>query len=260
MSAIVCGKRSFFEESSSNGSPVSKKFRFSSSTSPVRFPSSSPPPPFSSPRDTLLDRLREAFPLMDKQLLEKALEECGDDIDAAIKRLHELHLVSSEENSVPVGDLEKNEVNDATGDDTTKDTANQNTLPADGAQWVELFVREMMSATSLDDARARAAKLLEVVEKSISSRACTEAAETFQKENVMLKEQNTILKHAVVIQHERQKEYEDMARELQHLKQLVPQYQEQLRNLEVSNYTLRMHLEQAQQSSSIPGRFHPDVF
>ena len=56
----------------------------------------------------------------------------------------------------------------------------------------------------------------------------------------MLKEQletliqeNTILKRAVSVQHERQKEYENQSQELQHLKQLVSQYQEQLRTLEV---------------------------
>lgn len=54
-------------------------------------------------------------------------------------------------------------------------------LPVDGAEWVELFVREMMSANSVDDARARAAKVLEVLEKSISARAGAEATQNFQK-------------------------------------------------------------------------------
>lgn len=56
----------------------------------------------------------------------------------------------------------------------------------------------------------------------------------------MLKEQlqaliqeNTILKRAVSIQHERQKEFEDKSQELHNLKQMVSQYQEQLRTLEV---------------------------
>lgn len=56
----------------------------------------------------------------------------------------------------------------------------------------------------------------------------------------MLKEQletlvqeNALLKRAVAIQHERQKEYEDRSQELHQLKQLVSQYQEQLRTLEV---------------------------
>lgn len=87
------------------------------------------------------------------------------------------------------------------------------------------------------------------------------------QENMMLKEQmealiqeNIILKRAVSIQHERQKECEDRNQELQQLKQLVSQYQEQVRTLEVNNYALTMHLKQAQQSNSIPGRYHPDVF
>lgn len=57
---------------------------------------------------------------------------------------------------------------------------------------------------------------------------------------MMLKEQmqaliqeNSILKRAVSIQHERQKEFEESSQELQQLKQLVSQYQDQLRTLEV---------------------------
>lgn len=61
----------------------------------------------------------------------------------------------------------------------------------------------------------------------------------------MLKEQieallreNTILKRAVAIQHERQKEYDDRNQEVQILRQMVSQYQEQLRTLEVNIETL----------------------
>lgn len=46
-----------------------------------------------------------------------------------------------------------------------------NNLPVEGAEWVDLLVREIMCATSMDDAKARAARLLEILEKSISSRA-----------------------------------------------------------------------------------------
>ncbi|KAG5523299.1 hypothetical protein RHGRI_035195 [Rhododendron griersonianum] len=128
------------------------------------------------------------------------------------------------------------------------DHSAQNSVHMDGAEWVELFVREMTSATSIDDARSRAARVLESLEQSISVQAGTEAAQSHHKVNVMLKEQievllreNTILKRAVAIQHERQKEYDD-------------------RNQEVNNYALTMHLQQAQQSNSLPGRFNPDVF
>jgi hypothetical protein len=47
--------------------------------------------------------------------------------------------------------------------------------------------------------------------------------------------QNALLKRAVAIQHERQKEYDERSNEVQGLKQLVLQYQEQLRTLEVTD-------------------------
>lgn len=57
----------------------------------------------------------------------------------------------------------------------------QNNQPSEGAEWVDLFVREMSSATSIDDARFRAARILESLEKSISSRAGVEVAQSFHK-------------------------------------------------------------------------------
>lgn len=49
---------------------------------------------------------------------------------------------------------------------------------------------------------------------------------------VLLRE-NNILKRAVAIQHERQKEFDDKNQEVQVLKQMISQYQEQMRTLEV---------------------------
>ncbi|XP_042487265.1 uncharacterized protein LOC122067464 isoform X2 [Macadamia integrifolia] len=296
MSAIVCGKRSFFEDIPSP--PVSsKRIRCSSSTSPIRF---SPPRPsaatspipnnnfssLSSLSDQIssasvaasthnLNHLRAIFPDMDDQLLERALEDCGNDLDYAIKGLNELCLGSTDrvlgagihksapniDAQIPLQVIDDGEVA------SSEDALGLNNLQMDGSEWVELFVREMTTASNMEDARARASRVLEVLEKNIHARAGVEAAQSFHKENMMLKEQmeilireNTILKRAVAIQHERQKEYEDRTQELQHLKQLVSQYQEQLRTLEVNNYALTMHLRQTQQSTSIPGRFHPDVF
>lgn len=213
---------------------------------------------------------------MDKQLLERALEECGDDLDLAIRSLNQLHLgyndrnLGNASNSSDVA-LEANiqpQSQETQGEAAiTEDATASENLPTNGAEWVDLFVNEMTSASNMDDARSRASRVLEVLEKSICARANAEAANNFHQENKMLREQvealiqeNTILKRAVSIQHERQKEYEGRNQELQHLKELVSQYQEQLKTLEVNNYALTVHLKQAQQSSSIPGRFHPDVF
>ncbi|XP_077237926.1 uncharacterized protein LOC143879433 [Tasmannia lanceolata] len=269
MSAIVCGKRSLFEELHTPP-PVSKRLRClsGSGTSPIRF---SPPRPISSSNP--LSHLVALFPDMDNQLLERALEACGNDLDSAIKSLNELCLGIAERNlgsadSKSESTMGTNVQLSSQGVDAASENASApDNLPMDGSEWVELFVREMMNAADMEDARARASRVLEVLEKSIAARAGAEAAQSFQKENVILKEQvevlireNTILKRAVAIQHERQKECDERSQEMQHLKQLVSQYQEQLRTLEVNNYALTMHLRQAQQSNSIPGRFHPDVF
>ncbi|KAL2458775.1 Ubiquitin system component Cue protein [Forsythia ovata] len=267
MSAVVCGKRSFFEDIDSSAPspasaspPVYKKLRCSLSTSPGRFSYSPPLTP--------ADQLKALFPDMDTQLLEKALENCGNDLDSAIKCLHELCLGYEKGNSSTAEtnvDMEKGAIPTSGEAVPLEDHHIQNNLPVDGTEWVDLFVREMMSATSIDDARSRARRVLESLEKSIGAQA--EAAQSFHKENVMLKEQieallgdNAILKRAVAIQHERQKEYDERSQEVQQLKQLVAQYQEQLRTLEVNNYALTFNLRQAQQSNSIPGHFHPDVF
>ncbi|KAL3632027.1 hypothetical protein CASFOL_025011 [Castilleja foliolosa] len=257
MSAVVCGKRSNIFEDSPSSPPVSKRIRCSSS-------SSSPGRTFSPPATTnyplfnpVLDHLASLFPDMDRQFLEKALEESGDDLDSAIKRLNELRLSAAASSSV---------VNNGEAAPREEPPVETN-LPVDGAEWVELLVREVLTASNVDDAKARLSRALEALEKSICANATAEAAKSFQEESIMLKQQleallqeNAILKRAVSIQHERQKEFDEMGQELHQLKQLVSQYQEQVRSLEVNNYALTMHLKQAQQNNSFPGRFHPDVF
>ncbi|KAK1416771.1 hypothetical protein QVD17_25887 [Tagetes erecta] len=270
MSAIVCGKRSFFEDlqtsPNSSSPPASKKLRCFTSTSPVRFSSFATSPPSPS----LVDKLRSVFPNMDRKLLEEALEKSGNDLDSAIKSLNELSLgYVNGDSGLPAqsnATIDKGVVSASEDGPLENSPGNENT-PKNGAEWVELFVTEMTSATSIDDARLRAMRVLESLEKSIAKRAAGDAAETLHKENIVFKEQievllreNTILKRAVAIQHERQKEYDERTIEVQQLKQLLSQYQEQLRTLEVNNYALTMHLKQAQGNNSIPGRFHPDIF
>ena len=42
------------------------------------------------------------------QVLERVLEECGDDIDAAIKRLNEFHIGYGDENAAPAAEPNEN--------------------------------------------------------------------------------------------------------------------------------------------------------
>lgn len=108
-------------------------------------------------------------------------------MDSAIRSLNELRLssaankagVTSEANVQPQsqGAVATNggEVS------ATDELSGQNNLPTHGADWVELFVREMMSASNIDDAKARASRVLEVLEKSICARSTTEAAQSFHQ-------------------------------------------------------------------------------
>ncbi|RLM87120.1 uncharacterized protein C2845_PM04G10960 [Panicum miliaceum] len=280
MSAAVCGKRaaSFFEEQQhsphAGTPPPSKRARFHAGGG-----SGSPSPPRARGGDPgLVAAIRVRFPSVSLEFIEKALEECGNDFDLATKYLLNLPTQSAEcdaapgyqppngmttEDQVPTeGILVDNEV--AASVDSVPWADN---LPSSSTQWSEILVNEMLSASNTDDAKARASRALEVFERAMTSRIGAEAHQSFQKENSIYKEQfeavireNTILKKAFAIQHERQKEQDERSQELQQLKQLVVQYQEQVRSLEVNNYALSMHLRQAQQGSSIPGHFHRDIF
>ncbi|KAL5212009.1 hypothetical protein ABZP36_022856 [Zizania latifolia] len=276
MSAVVCGKRSssIFADELIPSSP--------SSPPPHHHPSKrsrcSPARAFDDAahrREALLHHLLSLFPHMDPQLLERVLEASGDDLDSAIKSLNELCLesavVNDSESSLPTALKFSAEgiVSNGHLDAVTENLPATENIQTNrhGSEWVELFVREMMSALDIDDARARASRALEALEKSILDQVGTEAVHNLHKENVMLKEQlaiylreNAVLKKGVAIQHERQKVFDERTQEVHNLKQLVLQYQEQLKTLEINNYALRVHLKQAQQNNSMPGRFPPDVF
>ncbi|XP_056693103.1 uncharacterized protein [Spinacia oleracea] len=207
-------------------------------------------------------------------LIEQALENSGHDLDLAIKSLTDLRLGSAE--NVPSTTYTSSDTHplpnnqpQVHGDEggSTRDPLLSENLPIDGAQWVDLFVKEMSTASDVEDAKIRASRALQAFEKTICARAKADAAQNFQQENSVLKEQvqallqeNGILKRAVSIQHERQKEFEAKSQEVQQLKQLLSQCQEHIRTLEVNNYALAMHLKQAEANNSIPGRFNPDIF
>jgi len=248
MSAVYCGtKRSFFEDIPSP--PSSKRFRCYSPSNSTSW---------SSPSSSL-DQLRTAFPHLELTVLVKALEEHGSDLNAAMKSLYSLvSAVDKEAQVLPAGGASKE-----TG---ATFTASDNP-PTSGDGWVELLVREVSQSSGADDAKARASRVLEALEKMLSARAREEAGKKFQEEHVAVQQQlealtkdNTVLKRAVAIQHERQKALEDANQQLELLKHLIPQYQEKLRTLEVNNYALKMHLQQVEHGNSMPERFNPDVF
>ncbi|KAF3536682.1 hypothetical protein F2Q69_00021232 [Brassica cretica] len=150
MSAVYCGsKRSYFEDI-----PSSKRFRcYSPSDSPI----------WSSPPSSSLDQLRTAFPHLELTVLVKALEEHGNDLCAAMRSLH------SEKKAEELANKESHAVAGGTF------TADSDNHPASGDDWVALLIREVTQSTGIDDAKFRAAKVLEALEQTLSSRAREEA-------------------------------------------------------------------------------------
>ncbi|XP_039055178.1 uncharacterized protein LOC120197852 [Hibiscus syriacus] len=120
----------------------------------------------------------------------------------------------------------------------------------------------MSSATNIDDAKARAARILEAFEGSVANkRGAEEIEHASLKEHLRsLLDNKQILRRAVAIQHERNVELGGKETEVQHLKLTLNHCIEQARTLELNNYTIRLHLQMAQQSSSIKGQFPPDIY
>ncbi|KAI3945335.1 hypothetical protein MKW92_002040 [Papaver armeniacum] len=103
------------------------------------------------------------------------------------------------------------------GAEASQHALRQDGLPKNGSGWAELFVRDITSASTMDDAKARAFKLLEI-------------AGNTQQENVMVKQQS-----------------EKLIRENAALKRAV----------NVDNYALAMHVRRATKNNSKYGRYYP---
>nr|GEV61939.1 hypothetical protein [Tanacetum cinerariifolium] len=228
--AMVCGKRSYFEEECESSPLVTKKLRFSCSTV----------------TSTLVDRLIELYPNIHKQLLEKALQENGNNVDSVIRSFNQLCLGRVEGNS--------GSVNAATSEECVENSsANGNVPDTDcSQQQIEALMRE-------NEALKEQNKIL--ISKEKENVVLKEQNKSLMREQVALKEQNsilkrgvrenvalkelvTILKRGVVSKHEREKD----------LKKKVS-------TLEMMIYALTMQQKQAQEvDNSMLGRHHRDVF
>lgn len=273
MSAGVCGKRLGFEEifGSPSSAPSAKRSRCSSYGSPIRISE------LGFAAEDKVSVLLRMFPSMDREVVETVLNSHDHKIDDAIKSLHALCLrdnsmrgepliassdLESKENGIEVGvmDVRTPELNTETIHNVESDS---NSKEIHGSSWVDILVQEMMNASDWSDVRSRAMKILESFEQMVVAQSTA----TKEQEIASLKEQlqcllrdNQILKRAVTIQHERNLEFEEKVKEVQQLKNIISQYQEQVRTLELNNYSLKIHLQRAQEANSIPGRFHPDIF
>jgi hypothetical protein len=104
------------------------------------------------------------------QVVENVLAECGQDIDAAIRRLNQLKL-STEQG----GQQAPAQSDTATAPENTQQAHVQQAAaavpsgPQTAEQWIDALVQEMAAAKDMEDARSRAGKLLQAFEQFVTA-------------------------------------------------------------------------------------------
>ncbi|XP_020577847.1 uncharacterized protein LOC110022999 [Phalaenopsis equestris] len=268
MTEGLCGKRLEFEETigSPPSAPSAKRSRFSNYGSPIRIAEAG------VAAEDKVSVLLRMFPSMDRKVVENVLNSHDSNIDDAIKNLHALCLGETSVRNEPVF-VQSKEDGEEGVINAQSPVVNAAVLynaesglelkETHGSSWVDIFVQEMMKAADWHDVRSQAMKILESFKQMI----VVHSTSSKEQEIASLKEQlqfllrdNQILKRAVAIQHAHNLESEEKLKEVQQLRNIISQYQEQVRTLELNNYTLKIHLQRAQEATSIPGRFHPDIF
>lgn len=226
--------------------------------------------------------LRGLFPDMEEQTISTVLRECGDDIDSAIRRLNELKLgggrggVESAAGPAANQSQQQEQPVAAAGPETStaQQTAQQQGQDVPGqqqpaqptidlGQWVETVVSQMAGASDVGDARQRAASVLQAFASSVAEALGKDEREQLRAQAAELAKDNSILKRAVAIQNSRLQELSAREDELAALRQMLAQYQEKVHALEMSNYSLALHLKQATCAADPNAQHsqrHPDVF
>ncbi|GKC49364.1 hypothetical protein Tco_1072109 [Tanacetum coccineum] len=230
--AMVCGKRSYFEEECESSPLVTKKLRCSCLT------------------------------VTSSLLLEKALQENDNDVDSVIRSFTQLCLGCVEGNS--------GSANAATGEEYAENSSAHGNVPVTNCsqQQIEALTRDVALKEQQQETKA-------LMRESVTFKEHQQQTDqALTRENVALKKLVTILMRGVVSKHEREK---DLKKEVSTLKQMLSTYEERQKDYdnktqEVEHlkkeasrwkgekYALNMRLKQAEESNSMHGRFHRDVF
>lgn len=274
MSAGVCGKRAGFDDIFGSPSPQGPSAKRSRCYSPFGSPTRcSSDLGFGS--EDKLSVLFRMFPSIDREVVESILESHDNKIDDAIKNLRALCLSTDHEadevislnaavlsNDHAVQGGMSNPATEQTALHIQHENSENSRMFQNGSSWVDLFVQEMTKASGWDDVRGRTTKILEAFEKNVIVNSMTskeEIASLKEQLQCILKD-NNILKKGIQIQHERNLEQDEKLKEVPQLKHFISQCQEQIRKLEMDNYTLRIHLQRAQEANSTSSHYNRDIF
>mmetsp|Transcript_37043 Transcript_37043/g.118780 ORF Transcript_37043/g.118780 Transcript_37043/m.118780 type:complete len:225 (-) Transcript_37043:355-1029(-) len=181
--------------------------------------------------ESSVSRLRSLFPGMDDDTLRCVLDSCSQDVDLAIEKLTRLRVV--EPPPPPKAVVSK----------AAKP-------PEDPEDWVDAFVDEMSKSRDVADAKARASRALAAFERFVEQRNGDKVAR--------LEKENALLKRAVSIQAQRLAEARDSNA---HHADLLAKLHDKLKQAELQNYSLSVHLKHGFQPPFPPNNgCGPDVF
>lgn len=187
--------------------------------------------------DTLLKALKGLFPGMSDETIANVLEEFGEDVDAAIRRLNELQISNAVESAKESEEQQQQH-------EGTSQSADD---------WIDMLVQQMSMAKDVDDAKQRASEILKGFEGAVLRHACPQGVESMQRENALLKRAVGIQNSKIHELSEKCKSVDDMVLKFEELK-------EKCNHLELQNYSLQLHLKQATCQDDVAAHPNPDVF
>ncbi|CAD7705403.1 unnamed protein product [Ostreobium quekettii] len=210
-----------------------------------RLPEEDGPIGGSHARQSALLKLGGMFPDVDEKIIERVLDNNGDNIEAAIAQLHQLRLSSSNPaEQQPVAHQQHLGQSTDSGPQCGPSNGSGDRL---WPSWLDPFLKQFYESGEPAEAQARVARVLEEFENAIMAKCKNESEElaALNAELDKVKKGNAILSKAVSVQHSRLQELGTKDQEIQRMRDMLAQYQDRLRSLELSNYSLTMHLQRA---------------
>lgn len=201
----------------------------------------------SNVQETLYKALKALFPSMRDETIAQVLEACGEDVDAAIRRLNELKLEGDghEDGKADrcIGiDGKRVDRGDKGGEKASMSLSSASKMDKIEIKsaWVEALVSEMSQARDVEDAKGRAARVLEgVLRDNEAGPASRRAAD------VNLQRENALLKRAVGIQNNKIHELGEKCKGVDELAAKLEEANHRCQALEMHNYSLQVHLKEA---------------
>ena len=216
-------------------------------------------------QETLYKALKALFPSMRDETIAQVLEACGDDVDAAIRRLNELKLEGGEHEHgdrngkmCQGADFGRKSMGD--GEEEQASASRKEAKIEIKPAWVDALVSEMSQAKDVEDAKRRAAGMLgRVLEDHAQGSSGGHEA------SVDLHKENALLKRAVGIQNNK---IHELGEKCKGVEELVAKFEEvkgRCQALEMQNYSLQVHLKEATSrwqpnGNDETGGRNPDVY